>query len=129
MRFEAKKARAISQRIKLKKSFAVAKDTHQLLNEDVPHRVGVAQLLPVLWVLSFCHCLCSLCGDETFFWRVCGCFNEEAAGTGSERVSTLVEIDRPSHLAPPDEVARVAAAARHWSRKAAAAVGTAGATT
>ena len=39
--------------------------TNQLLNKNVPHGVGVAQLLPVLGVLSFCHCLCSLCGDET----------------------------------------------------------------
>jgi hypothetical protein len=41
-------------------------ETNQLLNKNVPHGVGVAQLLPVLGVLSFCHCLCSLCGDETY---------------------------------------------------------------
>ena len=44
---------------------AKEKWAHQLLNKYVPHGVGVAQLLPVLGVLSFCHCLCSLCGDET----------------------------------------------------------------
>jgi hypothetical protein len=51
-------------------------------------------------------------------------FNEEAAGGASECVSTLVDIDLPSHLAPPDELARLYSACRSSQLV----VGTAGAT-